>query len=109
MELNAVRGMLPVLERHDLALGGCRNDLQFSRDGFIDDERVITHALERRRDVFEDSLSIMIHRRSLAMHQTRCPIHFAAVDCAEALMPEADSQNWDLPSEMPDRVGRDTV
>jgi hypothetical protein len=73
-------------------------------NGFIDDERVITHGFKWRRNVFENTLSVVCDRRGLAMHETWRAIHFSAVDGAETLMSETDTEHGDLAGEMFDRI-----
>ena len=109
MELHTIGRILFMFERHDLAFGCLRSDLKLGWDGFVNDERVITHGFERRRDVFEDTLSVVSDGRRLAVHEARSAVHFAAVDGTEALMPEADSQHGDFAREVFDRFGRDAA
>ena len=109
MELHAIGWVLLMFERHDLAFGCLGDDFQFGGDGFVDDQRVIAHGFKRRRDVFEDALSVVSDGRSLAVHQARSAVHFAAVDCAEALMSEADAEHGNFAREMFDGFGRDAA
>jgi hypothetical protein len=109
MELHAIGGMFTMLESHDLAFGGGGNHLQFRGDGFVYDKRVIAHPFEGRRYIFEDSLPIVIHFGCFAMHQARGTVHFAAVDGAETLMSETDSEHGDLSGEMSDRIRGNAV
>ena len=48
---------------------------------------------------------VVFDGRGLAVHETRSAVHFAAVDGAEALMPEADSQHGDFAREVFDGFG----
>ena len=109
MELHAIGRVLAMFERHDLAFGSLRNDFKFGGDGFIDDKRVIAHGFKRRRNIFEDALSVVSDGGSLAVHETRSAVHFAAVDCAETLMPEADAKHGDFAREVFDGFGRDAA
>jgi hypothetical protein len=56
------------------------------------------------RDVFEDALPVVSDGGGLAVHETRSALHFAAVDCAEALMSEADSEHGNFAREVFDRL-----
>ena len=47
MELHAVGRVLTMFERHDLAFGSLRDDLEFGGNGFVHDERVIAHGFKR--------------------------------------------------------------
>ena len=105
MELHAIGWVLAMFERHDLAFGSLRDNFEFGGDGFVDHERVIAHGFERRRNIFEDTLSVVSDRRSLAVHEARSAVHFAAVDCAEALMSEADAEHGNFAREVFDGFG----
>jgi hypothetical protein len=109
MELHAVGRVLTMFERHDLAFGCLRDDLKLGWDGFVNDERVIAHGFERRRDVFEDTLSVVSDGGGLAVHEARSAVHFAAVDSAEALMSEADAEHGDFAREVFDGFRRNAA
>src|SRR5688572_19109272 len=68
---------------------------------------MIAHAFEWRGDIFEDSLSIVVDGGGLAMHETRGAVHFATIDRAEALVPEADPKHRDFSGKVFDGFGRD--
>ena len=106
MELNAVGGMFTMLERHDLAFSRLGEDFQFCRHRLMDDQGVITHPFEWRRNIFENPLPTVIYGRCFAVHQALRPIHFAAVDGAEALVTEADAKDGDLSGKVSHCLGR---
>ena len=58
------------------------------------------------RDILENPLTIVVDGRCLAVHQTRRPVHFAAVDGAETLVPETDAEHGDLSGEVFDSSRR---
>src|ERR1041384_4168658 len=99
MELHTVGRMFAVFERHDFPFCRLGKDFKLRGDWFMDDQRVITHPFERRGNIFEDSLSIVMDRGSLSMHEACSSVDLAAIDRAETLVPEADSEHGGFPGE----------
>src|SRR5512143_3364188 len=109
MKLHAIGWVFTMFERHDLSFRGRGKDFEFSRHRLVDNERVIAHTFEGRRDILEDSFAIVIDNGSLPVHETFGAVHFAAVDGTQALMPEADPEHRDFACEMLDGIRRDTA
>ena len=108
VELDAVDGQFAVGEAHDFAFGGFGGDFEAGGEGFaFDDEGVVAGGLEGAGEAGEDILAGVKDGRGFAVHEARGADDFAAVDLADALVAEADSENGNFPSEFPDRVATD--
>src|SRR5690349_22201688 len=109
MELDAIGLMLAMFESHDLFFGRDGGHFQLSRDWIIDHQRVITHRFKGRRNTFENTLPVVSHFGSLAVHETLGAVHFAAEDCTETLVSEADSEYGNLAIEVFDCICRNAI
>src|SRR5262245_45319575 len=104
MELHAPGLVLLVSQRHDLALGRPRHDLEHRRQALaLDDQRVVARGLERVVEPGEDAAPAVQDRAGLAVHQARGAHHLAAVRLAQSLVPEAHPQDRHLARERQDR------
>src|SRR5271157_361838 len=109
MELHSKGWMLAMFQSHDLALGRCCRHFKFLGNRIEDNQRVIAHGFERRRNPLEYAFLIMIHRRCFSMHHMRGAIHLSAVDGSETLVAETNSEDGNPAGEVTHGVGRDAA
>jgi len=96
MELHSVHGMDLVLKPHDFPFLRPSGDFQTIRQGFaFYDQGVIASRLERTWHPGKDTLARMMDGRGLAMHQAVRPHDIAAINLADGLMAEADTEDGD--------------
>ena len=95
MELHTVNGVLRVLHRHHLAVGGAGGDFKFRRQGGgVCRQRVIPRHQQRGFAAFEQrARGVEFHRRLLAVHELFCIGDGGPKGRADGLMPKADAQS----------------
>src|SRR6266404_2019612 len=94
MELDAVNRELAMLQSHHFAFGRLGRDLEAIWQSFTpDDEGMITRRFEWIRKVREHTAVMMLHGRSLAVHQSRRLNNLAAEHRADALMAETNAKD----------------
>ena len=92
MELHAPQRRLEVAHAHQHAVVGPRERMQ-SRRQLADDERVVAHDLERRRDPLEQVDLRVVHDARAPVHRLRRGQDRRAVQVAQPLVPEADAEH----------------
>ena len=79
---------------HDLVLIGPGNDLEKIGQGAgPDDQAVVTSRLERVGQASINPLAIVVDQGNLAVHDPVGPDDLGTVNVADALVPQADSQD----------------
>src|SRR5579883_1757784 len=103
MKLHALDRVGAVAQSHNQAIGCFSGNLQlcWQRLAF-NDQAVIAISLERRREAAQDSLTVMINQRRFSMHRRGRANDPSAVDLTDSLVAQADAQQGDTGSEMPD-------
>src|SRR5215203_2291213 len=100
--------VLTMTQTHDFAFGGFGRDLQWGREGVpLDDQRMVPRRFEWIWQTPEHAVPIVLDRRGFPVHQAIRPHHIAPEDVADALVAEADAQQWRGRTEAPDHVIRD--
>src|SRR5262245_57853979 len=96
MELDAVQRPLPVPNAHDLSLLGPGGDLEVRvvECVLLDHEAMVARRFERAREPGEHALTVVVDRRHLAVHDPPIADHFAPERVADALVSEADAEDW---------------
>src|SRR5262245_42251362 len=108
MELESHHGIARMPHGHDFAVFGGRGDVQVGREaGARDHERVVATRLEWAGEAGEDAAAVVLDARGLPVHGTVRAHDPGAVGGSDALMPQADSQDWRRGTEAPDDVDRD--
>src|SRR5262245_54276298 len=107
MKLDAVHRKGSVPDTHDRAVFGLRGRLQRFRQRLGDYQRVIPAGGERLLQAAEDSTTVMLNGRRLAVHQLRGANDLSAEGDADALMTEAHTEHRRIPSEAPNQFDRD--
>jgi hypothetical protein len=108
VKLDSVDGERFVLQAHDFAFGCFGGDFKDVGQGVaFDDERVVAGGFERRWEIFEDAFSGVENRRGFSVHEAVGADDFAAVDLADALVPEADAEDGEARAEGLDDVAAD--
>src|SRR3984893_13668805 len=69
---------------------------------------MIAGCFERLGQIFENTAALVGDLRSFAVHQLLRPHYFAAKTLRDALMAEANAENWNLRSELADQFGTDS-
>ena len=93
MELNAEERQRGVSKRHHDSVCGARRDAQAARKRVrVDDERVVTHRLERLRHSREEPLAVMVDSRDAAVHHLARSVHSAAKGECQSLVAKADAE-----------------
>src|SRR5690606_19900236 len=107
MELDSVRRMVSVLDRHDDPFRRARRHLDLARHVIrFDHERMISTGAQRRRKSVEESAPFVEDLARLAMER-RHAAHLAAERDPDRLMAEADAEDRELAREASDRLDRD--
>jgi len=109
MELHAVDRKLPMAKSHDLALRRSRIDFQAIRNARgLQQKRVISRGIEWIRQSAKNPGAIVMHRGRFAVHQALGPHHLSAKNFADALVPEADSEQRPARSQALDQLRADS-
>ena len=95
VELDAPQRSLAVSDTHQHAVVGPRDRRKplGQRPGHA--QRVVADRLEALRDPGEQRAAVVVHGAEPAVHHLRRVDHRAAGEAREALVPEADTQDWD--------------
>ncbi len=108
MELHAMHRQRFVAHPHDLVIIGPGGDLQTFRQCFaLDHQRVIARRGERVGQAVKHAGVVVMDRRGLTVHQLFGVNDASAEGLANALVPEAYTQNRNLSGEVLDRRDRD--
>ena len=109
MELDAVDGEVAVGEAHDFAFGGFGGDFKAGREGFaFDNEGVVAGGFEGAGQAGENILTGVEDGRGFAVHEARSADDVASVNLADTLMAEADTEDGNFSTEMPNHIATDT-
>src|SRR6266852_1000886 len=109
MKLHAFDGEFLVSKAHDFVVGSARADFQSGRERiWIDNQRMIAHRVEGTREIGENRVAIVNHRRSLAVHQARRAHDLSAERLSDTLMAEADAENRHLARHLTQQLERDS-
>src|SRR6266478_8493303 len=107
MKLDALDGIAPMAQAHDLAVLGPGRDLERVRHRLAHDrERVVTRGDEGVAEAREDPAAVVTDRRGLAVHLRLCARDRGAVRLADRLVPQADAEDRRRGAEPPDDVER---
>ncbi|MDB6122406.1 MAG: hypothetical protein JWQ71_1399 [Pedosphaera sp.] len=100
MKLHAPDGILLVTDAHDFAFVSLGGDFEAIGDGVaLDDEGVITGRGKRVRHVLEEIFAVVLNGRRFAVHHAIVHDDFSAESMTDALMAEADAEEWQLGAE----------
>ena len=108
MELDSTDLVHLVSHRHDETIVGTGGDLELGwKTIFADGERMVASSGEPVRDAVKQTLSIVEDLRALAMaglhsHDAR------SIGRADRLVAQADPENGELPTELPDSLDTDS-
>ena len=92
MKLYAFSAALAATQPHDFALVGPGRQFESGGQGVsIDQQRVITHDLQTIRESLEQSPTLVVNDRSLAVHHPGRVDEAGAAELGETLVAEADS------------------
>ena len=109
VELDAVDGEVAVGEAHDFAFGGFGGDFEAGREGFaFDDEGMVAGGFEGTRQASENILAGVQDGRGFAVHEARSADDVASVNLPNALVAEADTEDGNFSTEMPNHIATDT-
>ena len=108
VELHPVHRVPGVLDGHDLAVLGRRQDLEIGRNGGRrDHERVVSGRAERRGQAVKDAGAGVVDHRGLAVHGLTGSNDLAAVGGPDALVSQTHSQDRYRGAETADDLGGD--
>ena len=95
MELDAFYGEVLIADAHHfIGVGSCGDDEAWGQAGDLDGQGMIAHGAEGARDVCENPLAIVMDHGSLAVHTSVGPDDLCSEDLGNALVSEADPENW---------------
>src|SRR6516162_9799507 len=95
MKLHSVHGEFAMAECHNFSVIAFCGDFETHRQRTsLHNERVISAGLERRGQIGKETVPVMRNRRCLPMHQSRSAHDFSAICFGDALMSQANTQNW---------------
>lgn len=101
MKLHAVNRVMLVANGHHGSVLTPRAESEGGRKGRrIDDERVVTHGLERSRQSVEDAVVLVMNEARLAVHHFSRPEHATAVMVNDELVPEAHAEDGYVTAEL---------
>src|SRR6516162_6183142 len=108
MKLNTVNRKPAMAQPHNLAVGGFGENFQFRWERLpANNQRMIPRRFERVWQPVEDAITLVKDRRGLPVHQSGGPHDLTAIDMTDALVPKADSQDWNSRPELPDEFVAD--
>src|SRR5438477_11013480 len=105
MELHAKDGILGVPDAHDLAFVGLGGNLKESWQSVaLNHEGMVAGRKEWIRHAGKKIFAIVLNRRSLPMHHPVIHHHLGPKSVPDALMPQANSQERQLRTELTNDV-----
>lgn len=109
MKLNSVDREFFVSKSHDFSLFGfCGNLKTVGKSVTLNDERVVSRRFKGGGYSGKEPLSIVIHGRSLSMHEPIRSHDIAAENLANALMPQANAEERQFARKLADDFATDT-
>src|SRR6266567_4443885 len=97
MKLNAPDGKFSVLYPHDFPFIRFSSDFQTLGQGVaLDHERVVASGCERIGHPGEQIFPVVLNEGGFTMHHPVIYNDISAENMADALMPEANAERWDL-------------
>lgn len=104
MELHTKCWLRPVCERHDLAFVRTRCHREMRRACLVElnNKRMVAPNTKRGSQILEQSLTIMRDIRGPTVHGATCTRHASAENASDALVTEANAENWDATRKLAD-------
>src|SRR5437773_5868399 len=104
MELHAMHRPLTMANGHDDAIGFGRHLEAWRKGVRVTHQRMIAHGLELARDAVEQGVAEMRNQAALAVHHPGSADNSASERVDDALVAEADAENWDALTKLKDHL-----
>ncbi|AMA59846.1 hypothetical protein BCCGELA001_28695 [Bradyrhizobium sp. CCGE-LA001] len=97
MKLEAESWLITMRKGHDLAIFRTRGHHEIWRASLaeLNDKRMVAADAKRGRQSCEKPPPVMSYMRGMPMHGTTCAHDASAENAPDALVSEADAENWD--------------